>query len=47
MELEIRENGVLSIRSAYTVVEKLLVLEGNLNSLEKKVFGLIWRSPVP
>lgn len=42
-----RENGVLSIRSAYTVVEKLLVLEGNLNSLEKKVFGLIWRSPAP
>jgi len=29
------KNGDFSISSAYKVIEKLLVLDGNLNSLEK------------
>lgn len=35
------------MRSTYKILEDLLVIEVDLNSLENRVFGYLWTSPTP
>ena len=42
-----KEGGVLSVKSSYKKLEKLLVSEEGRSLQKKKVFEAIWKSPTP